>query len=214
MLTLILHTHYNIQKAGAFAAFTNGVVAIATLYVALVMIGPDAFTDQNKFAEIAVNNPTPLYIQDILKFISAGCGMVLIIVLYKRLRREATMRMKVATLFGCLSILLLLSNAVISLQATAQATEFAATNPERGTQLNSIIGVLAMSTIFVNGIWYLLISWTALKALVLPKGLNYLGLAIGGVFLVPILGIIGLLLNVVWSFWLGRTLTNEIPVQQ
>ena len=104
------------------------VVAIATLYVALVMIGPDALTDQNKFAEIAVNNPAPLYIQDMLKFISAVSGMVLIIILYRRLRKEATLRMKVAALFGCLSILLLLSNAAISLQATAQAPEFAATN--------------------------------------------------------------------------------------
>lgn len=203
-----------IQKAGPFAAFTNAVVAIATLYVALVMIGPDALADQNRFAEIAVNNPTPLYIQDMLKFISAVSGVVLIIILYKRLRKESTWRMKVAALFGCLSILLLLSNAVISLQATAQAPEFAATKSESGSQLNSMIGILAMAAIFTNGIWYLLVSWTALKSSMLPKGLNYLGLAIGVIFLVPMLGIIGLLLNVGWSFWLGRTLSAEDTVQQ
>lgn len=203
-----------LQKAGPFAAFTNAVVAIATLYVALVMIGPDALTDQNKFVEIAVNNPTPLYIQDMLKFISAVCGLVLIIVLYRRLQKEATLRMKVAVLFGCLSILLLLSNAAVSFQTTANAAEFAATKSESGSQLNSIIGMLAMAAIFANGIWYLLISWTALKSSALPKGLNYLGLAIGVIFLVPVLGIIGLLLNVGWSFWLGRTLSGENTVQQ
>ena len=88
-----------IQKAGPFAAFTNAVVAIATLYVALVMIGPDALIDQNKFVEIAVNNPTPLYVQDMLKLISAVCEVVLIIVLYRRLHNDATSRMKVALLF-------------------------------------------------------------------------------------------------------------------
>jgi ABC-type siderophore export system fused ATPase/permease subunit len=199
-----------IQKAGPFAAFTNAVVAIATLYVALVMIGPDALTDQNKFVEIAVKNPAPLYIQDMLKLIGAVCGMVLIIVLYLRLHRAATLRMNVAVVFGCLSILLLLSNAILSLMTTAQADEFAATKSESGSQLNSIIGMLAMAAIFTNGIWYLLISWTALKSSALPKGLNYLGLAIGVIFLVPMLGIIGLLLNVVWSFWFGRTLAKEI----
>ena len=203
-----------IQKAGPFAAFTNAVVAIATLYVALVMIGPDALIDQNKFVEIAVNNPTPLYIQDILKFISAVCGMVLIIVLYWRLHKEATLQMRVAALCGCLSIFLLLSNAFLSLLAISKAAEFAATKSERGVQLNSLIGILAMAAIFANGMWYLLTSWTALKLSKLPKGLNYLGLAIGVIFLVPMLGIIGLLLNVVWSFWLGRTLSGKNTVQQ
>lgn len=198
-----------IHKAGPFAAFTNAAAAMATLYVALVMIGPDALTDRNEFVEIAVNNPKPLYIQDTLKFIGAICGTVLIIVLYTRLCKEAALRMKVAVLFGCLSILLVLANAILSLLTTAQAAESAATKSESGAQLNSIIGILAMAAIFANGIWYLLVSWTALKSAILPKGLSYLGLAIGVIFLVPMLGIIGLLLNVVWSLWLGRTLSAQ-----
>ena len=201
-----------IQKAGPFAAFTNAVVAIATLYVALVMIGPDALTDQNKFVEIAVSNPTSLYIQDMLKFISAACGIVLVIVLYRRLQKEAALRMKVAFLFGVLSILLLLSNTILSLLTTSQAAELAATKSESGSQLNNIIGMVAMAAIFTNGIWYLLISWTALKSSALPKAVNYLGLVIGVIFLVPMLAIIGLLLNVVWSFLLGRTLSQEIKM--
>jgi hypothetical protein len=105
------------QKAGAFAALTNAVVAIVTIYVAVVMIGLDVLTDQNLFAQIAINNPTPLFIQDLLKFISAACWSVLTVTLFKRLGNKAIIRMKVATLFGFLLILLLLTNSILSLMA-------------------------------------------------------------------------------------------------
>jgi hypothetical protein len=69
-----------------------------------------------------------------------------------------------------------------------------------------------MATIFTNGLWYLLTSWTALKADQLLKRLNYIGLAIGAISLIPILGIFALLLSIVWSFWLGRILFKETPL--
>lgn len=199
----------NIKKAGPFAAFTNAVVAVITIYVAVVMIGLDTLTDQNAFAEIAINNPTPLIIQDALKLMSAACGAVLIVVLFKRLRHEALSRMRTAALFGFLSIILLLSNAFLSLMLTTQAAELAAAGSGPDNDLNSIIGILGMATLFFNGLWYLLVSWTALKASALSKGLNYLGLTIGALSLIPILGILALLLNVVWSWWLGRLLLKE-----
>lgn len=203
---------YSNQKVGAFAAFTNAVVAIVTIYVAVIMIGLDVLTDQNLFAEIAINNPTPLIIQDVLKFISAACWSVLLVNLFKRLVNEAIVRMKVATFFGFLSILLLLTNSILSLMAITQAAELAAAKSENANDLNGIIGVLAMATIFTNGLWYLLTSWTALKANQLPKGLNYFGLAIGAISLFPILGILALLLSIVWYIWLGRILLKESSV--
>jgi hypothetical protein len=194
----------SIQKAGIFAAFTNGVVAIATFYVAVVMIGLNVLGDRTLFVKIAINNPTPLLIMDALKCLTAACGVVLIIVLFKRLRTLAAMRMRIAALFGFLSILFLLSNAILSLIATTHAAEYAANNAHAGMVLNTLISILAMASIFINGIWYLSISLTGLKAEGMSRGLNYLGVTIGAINLIPIFGIVALLLTIVWSFWLGR----------
>jgi hypothetical protein len=197
------------NKAGGFAAFTKGVVAIATIYVAAVMIGLEVLTDQKLFVEIAINNPTPLYIQDGLKFIGAACETVLIIVLFKRLSKEGLSKIRVATIFGFLSLILIICNATLSLKVTTQAAGLASTPSDNATDFNSLIGILAMAALFTSGLWYILMSWAALKSGQLPKRLNYLGLTIGAVSLIPILGLIALLLSVVWSFWLSRVLLKD-----
>lgn len=203
---------YSNQKIGALAAFINAVVAILTIYVAVVIIGLDVLKDQNLFADIAINNPNPLFIQDVMKFISAVCWSVLLVALFKKLGNAAIVRMKTATLFGFLSILLLLTNSILSLIEITQAAELAAAKYENANDLNRMIGILGMATIFTNGLWYLLTSWTALKANQLPKGLNYLGLVIGTISLIPILGIFSLLLSIIWFIWLGRILFKEASV--
>jgi hypothetical protein len=199
----------NLQAVAPFAAFTNGVVAIATLYVALIMIGPEVLMDRSLFVEMAINNPTPIFIQDVLKFISAACMSVLIITLFRRLGNQAVGRMRFASLAGFLSILLLLANAVVSLLATANAGEWADTGSSNGNELNQLIGVLAMASIFSSGLWYLLTSWTAIKTRQLSRGLNYTGLAIAALSLIPVVAIAALLVGVVWSFWLGSILVKD-----
>jgi hypothetical protein len=198
-----------IQRAGMFAAFINAAVAIATIYVAVVLIGIDVLSNQDLFVKLAITNPTPIFIQDTLKFISAACGIVLIIVLFRRLRNEAVTMMRVATLFGVLSILFLLTNATLSLIATTQAVELAESKSESAQGINSAVGMLAMATIISSGLWYLLLSLAALKGFRLPKGLNYIGLTIGVISLIPIFGIVALFLSIVWSFWLGLILYQE-----
>ena len=197
------------QKAGPFAAFINAAVAMATIYVAVVLIGIDVLSNQDLFVEMAIANPTPIFIQDTLKFISAACGFVLIIVLFRRLKNEAVTMMRIATVFGVLSILLLLTNATLSLVATTQAAALAETKSENALGINGAIGMLAMATIISSGLWYLLLSLSALKAFRLPKAMNYIGLTIGAISLIPIFGIIALFLSIVWSFWLGRILYRE-----
>lgn len=198
-----------VQKAGASAAFMNAAVAIATIYVAVVLIGIDVLSNQDLFVQLAITNPTPIFIQDALKFISAACGVVLIIVLFRRLSKEAVTMMRVATLFGVLSILLLLTNAILSLKATTQAPGLAEAKSGSSLDLNTAIGMLAMATIISSGLWYLLLSLAALKGSRLPKGLAYIGLTIGIISLIPIFGIVALFLSIVWSCWLGIIVFRE-----
>ena len=70
---------------------------------------------------------------------------------------------------------------------------------------------------FVNAIWFLLLSWTALRARELPRGLNYLGLVTGAagilsvVFQPALAAVYGVGL-IIWLVWLGIVMLRWSPI--
>jgi hypothetical protein len=197
----------HLQKLGGIAAWVNVLVAIAMLATATILIGGATTSDPSKIAELAVQNPAPLFIQDGLKIVSAVVSTVLIVALANYLKSDDLRLLSIATGSGFLSVLCLVVNATLSLYAIFQATA-----PDPGAtseQLSPIIGILAIVVLFCDGLWQLLLSWTALKHQKFPKSLCYLGLGIGLLGLVPPLGIIVLMLNIMWSVWIGQVLLQE-----
>jgi hypothetical protein len=198
----------HLQKLGGIAAFINVIVVMATLATVIFLIGFSALVDPNQLIDLAIYNPAPLLIQDGLKFVSAGISSVLILALRNYLRRDDPALLSVATGFGFLSVLCLVGNATLSLYAISQASTY---NQESlsGNHLSSMIGILAVAAISLDGLWLLLVSWTALKSQQLTNPLCYLGLGMGVLSLVPPLGIIVLILSIVWSVWMGQVLLKE-----
>lgn len=192
-----------LEKTGSIAAFVNAFAAGASLVVAVAFIGLGALSDPQQLAALAIANPMPLLVQDLLKFVSAITASILIVVLWKRLRDAAPTLLRVATGFGFLAVGLLLVNAVLSIFAVSQAANFSASDANTGNTLNGIIGFLGLAVIVANGVWYLLVNWAALKSRLLPRGLCWLGLAVGAVSLVPFLALGVLILSAVWTVWLG-----------
>lgn len=188
--------------AGASAAFLQAFAGAASLFIAVALIGLPALRDPARLAELATHNPLPLLLQDGLKFISAAASVVLIVVLFRTLRPTAPTASRIAAAAGLLAVALLLANAVLSLAAVTQAMRGLAVD----ARLNGLIGLLGLAAIAVNGLWYLLVSWTARRAQRLPAGLCGLGQALGVMSLIPFLGLLVLALSVVWSLWLGFAL--------
>lgn len=187
---------------GVYAAFIQAQAAAAALFTAVVLIGLAALGDPARLATLAVHNPLPLLLQDGLKFVSATASVALIVVMFRQLRPTAPRASTVAAICGLLAVALLLVNVLFSLAAVTQAMRGLAVD----ARLNGLIGLLGMAAIAINGVWYLLVSWTARRAQWLPVGLCGLGLALGVVSLVPFLGLLTLVLSVAWSLWLGVTL--------
>jgi hypothetical protein len=200
----------HLQKLGGIAALVNVIVAIATLATVIFLIGLSAIADPNKLIDLAIHKPAPLLIQDGLKFVSAGISTVLILALENYLRRDASALLSIATGFGFLSVFCLVGNATLSLYVISQASTYdqAALS---GSNPSSMIGILAVAALGLDGLWFLLVSWTSLKSQQLPKFLCYLGLGIGILSLVPPLGVIVLLLSIVWSVWIGQVLLKGEP---
>jgi len=217
----------NIQQIGGMAAFMNVAAIMATLIVAFGFIGVAALSDPNKLMELAIHNPAPLIVQDILKIISSGIAIILILALNNRLQDGFPKLMRTAIWFGSTSVLCLLINAGLSLLMVAQVAGifqeqtwsnnlvYVMFQQQRMTTsvlqefLNGLINILGMAVIVINGVWYLLVSWAALRMNSLPKWISYLGMIMGGLSLLPPLGILILFLGIPWSFGLGGTLLKK-----
>lgn len=208
------------QKLGSIAAYLNALLAVLSLLVALVLIGPAVMADRTLFIEMVQRNPMPIFLQDGLKFITAVVAVVLIRSLHRLLAPTHPRVARFASTFGLLSVLCLLANAILSLVATLQASSLAqlagadSMGVQVGTQINNLLGMLAFLAILTNAPWYLGVNWSALKSQLFPKLLAYVGLAMGVLSLVPPLGILVLLLSIVWSIGLGRALRGATPATQ
>lgn len=193
-----------IHKISSVAAGAHALIGVLSFVVAVGFIGLDVLADQTRFIDLALTNPTPLIIQDMLKFGSLASMVILIVSFFQKLHSFKPAIIRIGTFFGILSALCLLVNAILSLYTVTQAGT-AISQPGIGanfTQLNMLIGLFALATLMTNGIWYLLIHWSALQSKQLPKGMSYLGIAIGVISLIPFLGLFVLILNIVWALWL------------
>lgn len=217
----------NIQQIGGTAAFMNAAAIMATLIVAFGFIGPAVISDPNKFMGLAIHNPAPLIAQDVLKLASSGLAIILVLALHNRLRDDFPKLMRTAIWFGFISVLCLLINAGLSLLMLAQTINIFQEKTwlsnivhmmfqqQKMTVfvlqgfLNGLINALGMAVIVINGVWYLLVSWAALKANSLPRWVNYFGMTMGGLSFLPPLGILVLFLGILWSFGLGRALLKK-----
>jgi len=201
------------QRSGGVAALCNVFVALATLVVALVWIGPEAMVNRRVLMQMAVSNPAPLFVQDLLKLAAATVFVALILAFDQRFRVVAPKAMRVARAFGFASVGTLTANAAMSVYAVMQAAG-SQLDESTGEHFNTIVGVLGMAVVVLNGIWYLLTSRVALRTATYPKRLAQLGLVIGGMSLVPPLAIVVLLLSVAWSAWVARVLLRPQPTGQ
>jgi hypothetical protein len=196
----------NTRRLAGVAAYLNAFVALGTLGVALLLIGPAALADRQTMAALALHNPMPLFIQDGLKIVSALIATVLIAGLYDRLQSAAPALALAASLFGAVSILCLVANAGLSLYATSQAALLSA---GRAQMLTFAISLLGLGALVANGPWYLLVSSAAWRSGRLPRALAGLGLVLGLLSFIPPLAFLLLLLTIAWSLALGRALQHD-----
>ena len=195
-----------VQRIGGVAALIYAGVAMVTLGVAFSLIGPAVLADRQKLVDLALTNPTPLLIQDILKFIMAIVASGMIAALFVRLQAHSPILQRIAALSGVLGVLCLVLNASLSLFILSQASNSAYLSAATSMRLAGVVGLLGLTVIVLHGVWYLLVNWTALRQRQLPKWLSYLGIGMGIISLVPVLGILVLLCSIVWSVGLGRVL--------
>lgn len=195
-----------LRRINLFACSGQAILGLGQLAVLTFLIGFDALTNSQLLRDLALSNPTPLYVQDVLKLLSLPLSFAVLRLYHVRLAQSAPRQMRLATLFGVIAMATLLANALLSILTTARAGTLSSM---QGDQAGAVIGALGILAIMANGVWFLIAHWCALRTTWLPKPLAYVGMLTGFLSLLPPLFIVVLVLSAIWAMGLFVSLIRE-----
>ena len=203
------------QRAGGYAILLAGLQFVAILVIVFGVLAPQgvAGPDTPVETQLAVGaaSPGPFRILNLNIALFSITLVLGALAVRERLQSGAPNRMRLAVLAASIGSALFLANGLISYSGLPP---LAAAGDLIGFRvLNLVTGGLITSAIFAAGWMLFLWGWAGLSTKGLPAGLSYLLLLAGVVsilgFAVPIFGLLGVAINVLWAFWLGFVLMSQ-----
>ena len=217
----------NMQRIGGWAAIVEAAaygfgIAVGFSALAAFMGGT---LDPSETVAFIGDHHSLLYVWNTVIYLLFGVALVvLVIALHQRLEGAAPGLVNTATAFGLVWAGLVLASGmifnvgmdvVIDLHAAGDAGA-----ASTWIAISAVQDGLGGGNELVGGVWTLLVSWAALRAKVLPRGLNGLGMIVGVAGIVTILpaasslGIVFGLGQLVWFAWLGAVMTRSAVVDR
>ena len=211
-----------LQKAGGVGALLQGLLWPMTLLYFFVVLpaygftGPDDLNNPAKVLSTVPNSPIlSLFNASDVPF--AITLMLMVLGLYDRLHAGSPGLVRIATASGLVATVLFLASGMVSFIAVPELAssylQNQATAAAAYLAVNSMLSGLVSAATFMYGGWALLASWAALRTGGLPRGLNYLGLLLGGASIllsfIYAVGALATVVAVVWALWLGLVLLRD-----
>jgi hypothetical protein len=211
----------NLQKMGGLAAFYLAAAYLVGIVLFLVVLDYPSITDPAQKVALLVEKQMVIFATNLLMYVFFGVFLVILaLALYNRLKSGAAALVQVATVIGVIWAGSLIASGMIANAGMAPVVALYTEDPSQAA-----LTWLGIETVangvgngngeILGGLWTLLISWAALRAGGLPKGLNFLGLLVGvvGIFsLIPgltdLAGLFGIS-QLIWYFWLGIVLLRS-----
>jgi len=217
----------NLQKIGGIAAL----IGAATNLLAIVMfitLGPKGLgsDDPGQVVAFLANNQAILRGWYLIIYLVFGMSLIFMsLALYERLKACSPALVQAVTTIGLIWAVLVLVMGTLSINDLGTIAKLYGENPAQAATvwvtLDSVENGLGNNggETMVNALWFLLLSWTALRAGELPRGLNYLGVVAGaaGVFSVvfqPALAAVYGVGLIIWLAWLGIVMLRWSPVSE
>ena len=214
----------SLQKMGGIAAliaaatFVFGMVLYFTLLESANYGSLDI--DPAKNAAFLVDNQAIMYIFNLIIYVVFGAFLVVLaLALHDRLKAGSPAIVQTATAFGLIWAGLMFASGMVANIGAGVIINLYGNAPAQAGSVwltqHFVVDGLGGGNEIVGGLWVLLLSWAALRIDRLPKGLNYLGLLVGGAGLVTVipalgeLGAIFVLGSIVWFIWLGIVLLRS-----
>jgi hypothetical protein len=214
-----------LQKIGGIAAL----IAAATNLLAIVMyviLGPKGLGSDNPGQIVAflADNQAILRVWYLVIYLAFGVSLIFLpLALYERLKAGSPALVQAVTTFGLIWAVLVIVMGTLSIHNLSVVGKLYGENPAQAATvwltLDSVENGLGNNggETMVNALWFLLLSWAALQAKELPRGLNYLctvtGVAgiLSVVLALPALTFIYAFGLIAWFIWLGIVLVRSNP---
>jgi hypothetical protein len=204
-----------LRRAGGFAALYVAVAYLAAIpYFVFLVDYPSATAPEDKVA-LLVDHHTSMYLMHLVSFeLVALATIVVTLAVHQHLHEHAPATSQVAVVVGLVRAGLLLASVMVFNHGMTVVVDQQASNPQQAANMWQVIEPVAEALggtggDVLGGLWFLLVSWVALRARAFPRALNWLGLGVGAAALlsaVPGLGVLEVavgLLQIVWFLWFG-----------
>lgn len=164
---------------------------------------------------LLVEHQTSMYVMHLLSFELVALALIVVtLAVYQYLHEHAPATSQVAVVVGLIRAGLLLASVMVFNHGMTVVVDQQASDPEQAAATWQVIEPVADALggtggDVLGGVWFLLVSWVALRARVFPRALNWLGLGVGAAALlsaVPglaFLEVVAGLLQIVWFLWFG-----------
>ena len=206
------------QKAGGIAALYTAVAYLAAIPYFLVLVNYPSVVDPVQKVILLRDNYASMYLMHVLSFEFVALGLIIVtLALHQRLKELAPSTTQVATVIGLIRAGLLLASVTVFNYGMGTVVRLYATNPDQAVSVWQVIEPVAGSLggsggEILGGVWLLLLSVAALRTMVFPRAMNWLGVVIGAAGILSLMPALSALeavfelLQIVWFFWLGIVL--------
>ena len=212
----------NMQKAGGVASLTAAGTVIVGLGLWATLLSDYTSGDPTPSDSVAflADNEAIMYVWNLITLVGFSFALIVVVLaLRERLRGASHTLTQSATVFGLIWAGLLIASGMVLNVGAGVIVELNTTDPIQAQSLwlavDTVGNGLGGGMELVGSVWVLLVSWAAMKAKALPKGLNYVGVIIavsGLVTIVPALEAVGAVFGlglIIWLGWLGFVLLSS-----
>lgn len=210
-----------LQKFGGLAALYLAAAYLVGIVLFLVVLDYPSITEPAQKVALLVEMQMVTFVTNLVMYVFFGVILVILaLALYDRLKSGAAALAQVATVIGVIWAGSLVASGMIANAGIAPVVALYAEDPSQAAL--TWLGIETVANGIGNGngeilggLWTLLISWAALRAGGLPKGLNFLGLLVGVVGILSLFpgltdltGLFGIS-QLIWFVWLGIVLLRS-----
>ena len=206
-----------LQKIGGIAALIGAATNLLAI-VTYIILAPKGFgsDDPGQIVAFLADNQAFMRVWYLIIYLVFGVSLIFLsLALYERLKAGSPALAQAVTTFGLIYAVLVIVVGTLEISNLSTVVKLYGENPAQAATvwltLNSVetgMGGGGGETM-VNGLWFLLLSWVALRARELPRVLNYLGVVTGVagilsvVLALPALTVVYAFGLIIWFVWLG-----------
>ena len=213
----------NSQKMGGVAALYAGIAYVVGMVGFLLAVDVAGIVDPVQKVVSIVDNQTLLSVLHLIVYVFWGVFMVVLaLALHERLKAGSPATVQIATVFGLIWACIIIASGMIYNIGMGTVVDLYGKDPAQAATvwlaIDSVAQGVGCAIEIPGGLWTLLISWAALRAGVLPRVLNYLGVVIG---VAGVLTIVPAILDaavmvfalgqIVWYVWLAIVMLRRSP---